>query len=260
MSHKTLAELQLALQDFLLDKTLDASALTLETPNFSKQERLQIYHEAYRLRLIDALRNDYPALENYIGNDEFISLAIEFIAEYPSHNPSLRWLGEQLPNFLRKHALWKEHIEVIELAEFEWRQVMAFDAADTPLVSIDELRTLPEERWMTLKLEVHPSLQLIHCYSNAPLLWNMLTKDKITIAIELTQTAQAWLMWRENLQVVYRPINTAEAWALNAFITQKNFAYVCEGLCEWFTADQVPIQAAQYLQHWIRGGLVINFH
>jgi hypothetical protein len=63
MSHKTLAELQLALQDFLLGKQVDASELTLETPSFSKRERLQIYHEAYRLRLIDALRNDYLALE-----------------------------------------------------------------------------------------------------------------------------------------------------------------------------------------------------
>lgn len=259
MSHKTLAELQLALQDFLLDKTVDASALTLETPSFSKQERLQIYHEAYRLRLIDALRNDYPALEAYVGDDEFIALAIEFIAEYPSHHPSLRWLGETLPNFLHNHVHWKEHIEVVELAEFEWRQVMAFDAADTSLTTIDELRTLPPEQWMILKLELHPSLQLMHCYSNAPTLWNslnLLTRDKTAIAIELTQTAQAWLMWRENLQVVYRPIDTAEAWALNAFLTQKNFADVCEGLCEWIATEQVPAQVAQYLQHWIRGGLV----
>lgn len=258
MSHKTLAELQLALQDFLLDKKVDASELTLETPNFSKQERLHIYHEAYRLRLIDALRNDYPALETYIGEDEFISLTAEFIAKYPSHHPSLRWLGEKLPDFLRKHAHWQEHIEVVELAEFEWRQVMAFDAADTSLATLDELRTLPPEQWMTLKLELHPSLQLMHCYSNAPTLWNSLTKDKSAVAIELTQEKQAWLMWRENLQVVYRPIDTAEAWALNAFLTQKNFADVCEGLCEWFAAEQVPAQVAQYLQHWIRGGLVIE--
>jgi hypothetical protein len=153
---------------------------------------------------------------------------------------------------------------VVELAEFEWRQVMAFDAADTPLASIDELRTLPPEQWMTLKLELHPSLQLISCYSNAPTLWHslnsLLDKDKIAVAIEFTQEAQAWLMWRENLQVVYRPIDATEAWALNAFLTQKNFADVCEGLCEWIAAEHVPAQVAQYLQHWIRGGLVVKIN
>lgn len=260
MSHKTLAELQLALQDFLLDKTQNVSALTLETPNFSKQERLQIYHAAYRLRLIDALRNDYPALEAYIGEEEFIRLTTEFIAENPSHHPSLRWLGEKLPDFLRSHKHWKERTEIVELVEFEWRQVMTFDAADTSLASVDELRTLPPEQWMTLKLALHPSLQLIHCYSNAPTLWNELTKNKTAIPVELSQETQAWLMWRENLQVVYRPIDPAEAWALNTFLAQKHFADVCEGLCEWIAAEHVPAQVAQYLQHWINGGLVIKIH
>ena len=199
-----------------------------------------------------------------MGEDEFITLTTEFIAEYPSHHPSLRWLGAKLPEFLRNHEHWKEPIEVIELAEFEWQQVMAFDAADTSLAHIEELRTLPPEQWMTLKLELHPSLQLMDCYSNAPKLWNSLTslldKDKTAIAVELTQETQAWLMWRENLQVVYRPIDTAEAWALKAFLTAKNFADVCEGLCEWIAPEQVPMHAAQYLQHWIRGGLVVKMY
>jgi hypothetical protein len=260
MSNRTLAELQLALQNFLLDKPVDTSTLTLETPSFSKQERLKIYHEAYRLRLIDALRNDFPALECYLGEDEFIILTTEFIAQHPSQHPSLRWLGEKLPAFLCAHSHWKEQPEVVELAEFEWRQVMAFDAADKALAQVDELRTLPPELWMTLKLELHPSLQLMQCYSNAPLLWNALTKDATAIAIECSKEAQSWLMWRENLQVVYRPIDAAEAWALNAFLAQKNFADVCEGLCEWIAAEQVPMHAAQYLQHWIRGGLVVKMY
>jgi len=260
MPHKTLAELQLALQDFLLDKPVDVSELTLATPAFSQQERLHIYHQAYRLRLIDALRNDYPALEAYISENEFIALATDFIAKHPSHHPSLRWLGKSLPDFLRNHAHWKEHIEVVELAEFEWQQVMAFDAADSMLATLDELRTLPPKRWMTLKLYLHPSLQLISYYSNAPALWNSLTKDNAAIDIEVGKELQNWLMWRENLQVVYRPIDTAEAWALKAFLTQKNFADVCEGLCGWFAAEQVPTHAAQYLQHWVRGGLVIKIN
>lgn len=260
MSQKTLAELQIALQDFLLAKSNNADDLTLATANFSTHARLQIYYDAYRLRLIDTLRNDYPALESYLGANEFIALSTEFIAEHPSQHPSLRWLGEKLPTFLGNHAHWQKYSEVVELAEFEWRQLMAFDAADSALVSLDELRTLPPAQWLTLKLELHASLQLINCYSNAPTLWNALTKDKTTIAIEHTQTAQAWLIWRENLQVVYRPLTAPEAWALKTFLAQYNFSAVCNGLCEWFTAEQVPIKAAQYLQHWISGGLVIKIN
>jgi len=258
MKTKSLEELQTALQDFLLDKTQNASNLTLETPAFSREERLQIYHQAYRLRLIDALRNDFPALQRYLSEDEFIKIAEEFIAAKPSHHPSLRWFGEKLPAFLRAHAHWQTHIHIVELAEFEWAQTMAFDAADISIATLDDVRALQPEQWMTMQLEFHPSLQRLTYYSNAPALWNSLINNETVIAVEIAQESQEWLVWREELQVVYRPLDNSEAWALDTFLQQKNFSDVCGGLCEWFAEDQVPMQAAQYLQRWIRAGLVVE--
>lgn len=253
---KSLADLQTALQDFLLDKTQNASDLTLETAAFSREERLRIYHQAYRLRLVDALRNDYPALESYLGENDFVAIAEEFIAINPSHHPSLRWLGQKLPVFLRAHVHWKKHTHIVELAEFEWAHTMAFDAADIVIATLDDVRALQPEQWMTMRLEFHPSLQRLSCYSNAPTLWNSLIKDETAIAVEIFKESQEWLVWREDLQVIYRPLDTTEAWALDTFLQHKNFADVCGGLCEWFAEEQVPLQAAQYLQQWIRGGLV----
>lgn len=256
MSQKTLAELQIALQDFLLNKCPYAGELTLATPKFSTKARLDIYHSAYRLRLLDTLRNDYPALAAYLGDEVFINIASDYIAQHPSNHPSLRWLGEKLPAFLHAHAHWKNMIVAKELAEFEWAQTMAFDAADAPLATLNDVLRLQPEQWLQLQLAFHPSLQLACSYSNAPELWNSLVKNKTTITIETTHEAKAWLIWRENLQVVYRPLENSEYWALKEFIKQANFSDICNGLCEWFTEEKVPALAAQYLQQWIRGGLV----
>lgn len=256
MKSKSLAELQTALQDFLLDKSQDANGLTLETLAFPQAERLQIYHEAYRLRLIDALRNDYPALEIYLGEQDFIAIASEFITTHPSHHPSLRWFGEKLGEFLRKQTDWQKHNSVIELAAFEWAQVMAFDAADVINATLDDVRALQPEQWMTMHIEFHPSLQHLTFFTNAPELWSSLTKDKIALTMETSEKAQDWLIWREDLQVVYRPIDEPEAWALDNFLQHKNFTDVCGGLCEWFAEEQVPMQAAQYLQKWMLSGLI----
>ena len=258
MSYKTLAELQSDLQDFLLDKKCDADDLTLETPAFSKEARLQIYHEAYRLRLIDALSNDYPALKLFLGDDKFVSMANGFISKHPSHHPSLRWFGEKLYEFLKSTNDWREKIHIAELAEFEWAQAMAFDAADKIIATLDDIRALPPESWMTMKLVFHPSLQLLNCVSNAPLQWQALIKDGITIEPVIATEFQTWLIWRENFQVVYRPLNFAEAWALNAFIADHNFSDVCGGLCEWFAEEKVPLQTAQYLQQWLQSELIIG--
>ena len=253
---KTLAELQTALQDFLLDKNTDADYLTLETAAFSRQERLGIYYNAYRLRLIDALSNDYPALKFYLGNEGFEKLAIEFIEAHPSHHHSLRWLGAKLSVFLRDNDDWKEKIQLVELAEFEWAQISAFDAADSSVITLDDLKAITPESWMILQLQFHPSVQLLNFLSNAPDQWASIIKNETTITTAIEPEKQTWLIWRENLQVTYRLLVKPEAWALNAFLTSKGFADVCEGLCDWFDEEHVPLQTAQYLQQWIRGGLV----
>lgn len=252
----TLAQLQLQLQNFLLDKSDAADDLTLETPRFSRQERLQIYHAAYRLRLIEVLGKDYPALQAYLGEQQFSAMAEAYIAAHPSHHPSLRWFGQKLPEFLRNHDDWRSQIEIAELAEFEWRQAMAFDAADVELVVLDELRTLAPEHWMTLKLNFHPAVQLMHFYSNAPTLWKSLIDNENVVSADLAEDTQTWLIWRDDLQVVFRPLTPAEGWALYQFAAANNFADVCEGLCEWFPAEQVPMHAAQFLQHWINSGMI----
>jgi len=254
----TLAELQHSLQDFLLDNTAEAEQLTLETPQFSRHERLQIYHNAYRLRLIDALRNDFPALEKVLGEEAFVKTCTTFISTFPSTNPSLRWLGEKLPPFLQ--ASYPIHIG--ELAAFEWAQAMAFDAANSSLASIEDIRALPPEAWMTMQLEFHPSVQILWFKSNAPALWSKCIKEEGPAHLEVIVATEpnAWLVWREDLQVVYRALEQAEASAMQAFMSQKNFAEVCSELCNWFAEEQVttqvPMQAARYLQQWLQAGLI----
>lgn len=253
---KTLAELQANLQDFLLDKKFDANDLTLETPAFSRQERLAIYHNAYRLRLIDALSKDYPALKFYLGDEAFVELSTAFIEANPSHNPSLRWLGEKLSSFLRSQTEWREKNHLVELAEFEWAQITAFDADDKAIVTLEDIRVLPPEDWMTLRLEFHSSVQLLYFNSNAPEQWQSAINNSTVTETTTNKELQVWLVWREDLQVVYRPLEKPEAWALNAFLTAHNFADVCEGLCDWFDEEKVPLQTAQYLQQWISGHLI----
>ena len=252
----SLAELQTALQHYLLNEKNSVDEFTSETANFSRVERLGIYHEAYRLRLIDALRNDFPALERFVGDDRFIELMDQYIAAHPSQHPSLRWLGKKLPAFLHDSENIQHHIATYELAEFEWAQVMAFDASNSNTATLDDVRTLQNTQWLTLQLEFQPALQKLHLKSNAPEIWQALTKDDDAVEPIIEDEAQDWLVWRDDLQVVYRAVDTTELWCLNAFLDGKNFSDICEGLCQWFEPADVPPRAAQYLQRWLQNGLV----
>jgi hypothetical protein len=267
----SLAELQTKLQDYLLASTHSLDDITLETPTFTRQQRLAIYHDAYRLRLIDTLHNDFPALAVIIGEENFIQCCGEYIAQQPSTHTSLRWYGEKLPAFLRTHPHWQKRVSICELAAFEWAQIMAFDAEDTTPASLNDLRALHPSQWLRLQIKFQPSLYVIHCQSNAPELWSTLIKENALIKESdliiknaeekiMSNTASPWLIWRKDLQVIYLPLSAPEYWSLQAFMAGNSFAKVCEGLSEWYSEEQIPLRAAQYLQQWLNNGLVHRLH
>lgn len=256
MTEPSLAELQQSLQQYLLDRHSNIAAMTLETENFSKQTRLDIYYNAYHLRLIEALQNDYPKMLLMLGENAFTTLALEYIAQHPSRHPSLRWLGETLPLFLQSHADWQQHTYLCELAAFEWAQITAFDAQDAVPATLDDLRALDHRQWPNLQFRFQPALQILSYCSNAPQLWHSLSNNKPPVATNITDTAQNWLLWRNDLQILYRPLAPAEAWCLQAFLRSENFSQICAGLRQWFTEDEVPLNAVQYLQQWLQDGLI----
>lgn len=256
MKKLTLAQLQYSLQGYVLNQHNHTDGLTIETAAFSQQQRLSIYHDAYRLRLIDALQNDYPALQLTLGEETFSELMLEYIARHPSQHPSLRWFGEKLPEFLRTHVAWQDRVATCELAMFEWAQIMAFDADNSIPATLDDLRTLPHSHWPSLQLTFQPGLQIINFISNVTSVWNALIKEGVHIDMQVAIEKQAWLIWRMDLQVAYRPLDKMEAWCMQAFLRNENFTKVCESLCEWLPEDQVPIKTVQYLQQWLQSGLI----
>jgi len=57
-------------------------------PPLSVADRLGIYRNAYRVRLIEALDDTYPVLHALLGDEVFIALSWEFVADHPSVAPA----------------------------------------------------------------------------------------------------------------------------------------------------------------------------
>ena len=66
-----------------------------------RDARLAIYRDAYRLRLIEVLGNDYDVLHAYLGDELFDALAGEYVAAHPSTFRNVRWFGGQFLRFRR---------------------------------------------------------------------------------------------------------------------------------------------------------------
>jgi Putative DNA-binding domain len=123
-------------------------------------ERLEIYNKQYWFRLVDCFYEDFPGLLAILGQEKFSLLSRGYLAKHPSRSFSLRNLGRHLPRFLVEEPKWtKPHQKMaVDMARFEWAQVVAFDERAEPAITTDDLAGKDPAR---LRLGLQPYVTLL---------------------------------------------------------------------------------------------------
>jgi hypothetical protein len=218
--------------------------------------RLAIYTNAYRMRLTEALASNFPALAQLLGAGDFATMAGHYMASHVSHHASIRYFGDVLPQFLASDARYREVSLLTELAAWEWAMTEVFDAADAQAVGVESLASRPPAEWAELRFTLHPAVRRLDLRWNVPSMWKALTSDSARPTPELADEPRAWLLWRANLQVMFRSLDATEAAALDAVNDGQDFGELCVRLCDRADEASAPIQAAAYLRAWMEAGLI----
>ena len=71
----------------------------------ARVERLEIYANAYFYRILDCLKEDFPATLATLGADNFHNLVTGYLIEYPPTEPSISYAGRHLAEFLRHPSM-----------------------------------------------------------------------------------------------------------------------------------------------------------
>lgn len=249
--------LQREFQTYLLDPAADAvKHRIVGTEKVSAEVRLGIYADAYRLRLLEALATDFPAVQALAGADQFDRLGRAYIDAHPSSHFSLRWFARDLERFLRQTPPYREHPELAELAAFEWAMTLVFDAPDRALLTVADMAAIPAESWAGLRLAPHPAVQRLDLHWNVPIFWKAVDADQEPEALQRSEVPIAWVLWRQELKTYFRSLAVDEAYALDAVRAGRTFADICQGLCEWLDEAHVAVHAAGLLKRWIMDGLI----
>lgn len=251
-----LDSLQRDFQAALLGAATGFDTQVIDTPGAGSAERLDIYVQAYRLRLLDALAGDFNGLAALLDDAQFEELGRAYIDAHPSHHPSLRWLGRHLANFLATTPPWRDRPLLAEMAAFEWAQGEVFDAPDDPVVAPADVAGLPPQSWPGLRLRPHPALRRLDLAWNVPAIWRDLSNDAEPPPPHATDTPQGWLLWRRDLDIHWRSLAADERWCIDAWRNGACFGELCAGLCDWFERGEVATRAATLLKGWVSAGLV----
>ena len=266
-----LAELQrLAQSHVLAGGSVPAELAAAVAP--PAHERWAIYSDGYRLRLIEALANQYPKVNARLRTAGFEALATDFIDATPSRFRSIRDYGSELGDFVRAGGATLELRMLVELASFEWMLAASFDAADATATAVAELAAVAPADWPELRFAAVPSLRRLRTLTNAVAVWRELHADAMgttTVATDSDGPPQAgstepaasdtelveWLSVRRDLKTEFRSLEAAEAEALDSVLTGATFGELCEALAGPY-GEAAALQAASWLKGWLLGGLL----
>ena len=157
----------------------------------SAVERLGIYGYAYYARLLECLKEEFPAVLHAVGEDAFNSFALGYLQKYPSRSYTLFELGAKFPRYLDETRPTDDdsadsgHHDsaqpgpdlaeaegaadgwiqfVIDLATFERTVGEIFDGPgpeDGVLLSAEQLSSVGSEQFLTARLVGVECLRLL---------------------------------------------------------------------------------------------------
>ncbi len=151
-------------------------------------QRLGIYQNAYNMRLKETIDTDHQILGRYLGDE-----------------------------------LYNGHPQIAELARFERLLLCAFDAFDTDRATLNQLKSLAQDKWPNISLRFHPSVQLFVSSWNVVAMWQQLKQEQTPP--DPVSEKNAWLVWRNVERLTeFRPIDNTALAMLEMFQQGKNFA------------------------------------
>jgi hypothetical protein len=115
----------------------------------------------YPLRMEEALAQDYPALQHFLGDDAFRDLARAYVRDHPSRSYTLNRLGDHLPEYLRTAARVRRRDFCHELATLERAVTEVFDAPETPALAETAIAAVPPEAWEGARLRPIAAFRLL---------------------------------------------------------------------------------------------------
>ena len=245
-----LQALQTDFQRIILDaECTGADWVSNSAQGLSSQERLAIYHNAYRVRLIDVLMDTFEHTAAYLGDDWFHQLASAYVQSHNSAQNNIGLYGQAFPQFLAEQLA--DDKEVSELAFLDWNLRRAFDGADSTVMTYDHLQQLASMAPQSFHLQPVPTLNLSTHYFNTLEIWHAIDKDEQPPVVELLPQPVDVLIWRKGHSPHFQSLSTIESAAITYVCFGHTLNAIGTELEKEFPDLDVATEFGRMLHRWI---------
>ncbi len=257
----TLQRIQQKFQSYLLNNA-KKKPLTryLSLPHQGElDQRLMVYANAYRYRLLEVLEKDYPLLSQWLG-EEFIEIAFAYIEMYPSQHVIIIEFGQRFPEFLAQTQPYAAYPYLAELAQLLRALNRAVLQTPTAVcMTRADLTAVPISDWADLRFALHPSVQFLSFTWNTLAIHQALTQKKAMPKV--CSDAQKCIVWCKQLQGYYLVVTEREYFVMQACQHALCFSELCNRVTErYFVSDPdaATLWIAQFLSRVVDEQLFVT--
>jgi hypothetical protein len=243
-------ELQINFQDTLLVAECNGADWVSESARgLSSRDRLAIYHNAYRIRLIDVLLDTFEHTAVYLGDDWFQQLAAAYVQSHHSTYTNIGLYGREFPQFLAERLA--EDKEVSELALMDWKLRRAFDGADSSVMTVGDLQQLASDESTSIRLQAVPTLTICTQHFNSLDIWNAINQDQPPPVVARLPHPIDILIWRKGHSPHFRSLTKIESAAIARVCSADTLDAIGAALEQDFPDVDVATEFGVMLHHWL---------
>jgi hypothetical protein len=187
----------------------------------SATRRFAVYRNNVVAGLVNAIEARFPAVEKIVGEDFFVAMARVFVVERPPRSPLLATYGDEFADFVGTFAPARELPYLADVARLEAARTRAYHAADATPVGAGELAALDAGAVAGLRIDLHPSLEIVRSDHPIVTIWAMNSGAQKLAPIE-TWSAEDALIVRPYLDVEVRLLPPGGAAFLQALAEDRS--------------------------------------
>ncbi len=163
-------------------------------------KRFAVYRNNVVVSLVNALRAKFPATERIVGDEFFAAMAQVFVNARPPRSKILHTYGDDFGDFIATFEPAASVPYLADVARLEAARTRAYHAADAQPLTPADFSTIDPQSVGTLRLTLHPSLQVLRSPYPMVTIWAMNAGEMELGPVDL-DTAEDALVIRPHLEV-----------------------------------------------------------
>ena len=217
--------------------------------------RVAVYTDGYPARLIEALRETFPAFANILGDGSLESLCDRYRQALRDTPVNLNDVGADLPQFLQTDRLREQLAFLPDLAELEWRVTRAFHARLVAAFDPSACADWDLAAWQRARIVFQPGVALLRSSWPLRALHATRHQDRDDIDVDLEQGGECVLVFRRGFEVVVEAVDPLEAEAIDAFGSGATLDEVSERLAREGAAEDAVVGL---FRGWVSKALIAS--